>query len=64
MGQIYFKYMVLLTIEYHEETKEYWCSKANAKFTEPRIKRMWCGKPNVIGVWRVYKDTSCEEVRL
>lgn len=62
--QIYFRYVVVLTYhEDYEETKEYWCSEANAKFTEPRILSMWQGKTNVYGIFRVYADSRCTEIK-
>ncbi len=59
---MYFRYVVMETVtEERHILFEAWCSEANSKFTEPRIKSMWLGKANTI-IYRVYKDSSAKEV--
>lgn len=63
MTQIYFKYMIIKQVEYHEEVYDIWCSKANQPRTEPRIKAIYMHRPDVIRIYRVYADNSCEIIK-
>lgn len=61
--QIYFRYFVVVTIDEEYDiykTCEYWCSKANARFSEPRIKRVWKGKGVI---YAIYENGETEVIR-
>ena len=60
--QIYFRYFVVVAFDAESDmykTYEYWCSKANAQFSEPRIKRAWKGKAII---YRIYEGNETEVV--
>ena len=53
-------YRVVVDMGIFDHAIDYPCTKANVKFTEPRIMRMWQNKANVVSIYRVYADTTAD----
>ncbi len=54
-------YVVIVDLGFTEERYDYITTKANAKFTEPRVLRKWLQK--ACRIYKVYSDSSCDVIK-